>query len=244
MAQWVDLHVEAPGAVARAAEELPPGAAGAVLFGPSAERFAAELSARHPGLLWRHAAIIPPLSSGAQGAAPPPSAHVAHLSLDAAAPGGSRDLESLRSLLSWLQQPPRRLIRLALPPGTRTVARVKHLVRRFPQARFLLDPFVHGPLEGWQAHVRLAENANVWLSTLGLDPFAATSWSEAAAEEALDFLVGEVGSAKLLYASGDSWPDWQLDRRRRFRDWLGTRKSLDPREAEMVLWQSASGLLA
>jgi hypothetical protein len=79
---------------------------------------------------------------------------------------------------------------------------------------------------------------------LGLDPFVGTLWTREAAQEALHFLIGEVGAAKLLYASGSSWDQWRRDAGRPFREWLAANPSLDAKEVEMVLLKNAAGLLA
>jgi hypothetical protein len=263
MQRWLDACVVAPDAPpaggAAAADDvdaqsldrnsaiearLPPGAAGAVLYGPSAGRRRAELSEMSPTLQWHYADTLAALPAVTQQTALSGAADVLHVCLDLA------ELEALlkqppaSAALSAAAARPRPIVRLALPPGSRLAVWVRRRARGLPDGCFWLDPFEHGPKPGWQAHVKLAEQPNVWVTTLGLDPCVGTLWTREAAQEALHFLIGEVGAAKLLYASGSSWDQWRRDAGRPFREWLAANPSLDAKEVEMVLLKNAAGLLA
>lgn len=99
----------------------------------------------------------------------------------------------------------KQFLRLNLPPGASAVVGIKKLAEHYSNTRFLLDPFLHGPGDGWQAQVRLAELDNIWLTTLGLCPGPACQWSQnEELEEALHFAMGEVGASRLVFASGFS----------------------------------------
>ena len=99
----------------------------------------------------------------------------------------------------------KQFLRLTLPPGASCVVGTKKLAEHFPHTRFLLDPFLHGPGDGWQAQVRLAETENIWLTTLGLCPGPNCRWPHSEdIDEALHFAMGEVGASRLVYASGYS----------------------------------------
>jgi hypothetical protein len=113
-----------------------------------------------------------------------------------------------------------RWIRLTLPAGAPVLVRVKQVLKRYPETLFWVDPFRHGPQPGWQGHVRLAEWPNVMLTTLGLFP-GFSAWTAEQAEEALAFVVGEVGAARLLYATGGGWDDLVSGRDRPAPGFLG-----------------------
>jgi len=93
---------------------------------------------------------------------------------------------------------------------------------------------------GWQAHVRMAECANVWLTTLGLLPGPHCRWPRAAdLAEALYFAIGEVGAGKLLFASGltcDALASVDPP------SWLASVQTLDDPERELILSANAREL--
>jgi hypothetical protein len=141
-------------------------------------------------------------------------------------------------------------LRLNLPPGASTAACVRKLAQRFPRTRFLLDPFRHGPVPGWQAQVRLAECRNVWLTTLGLMPGAGDMtrfpavgksgscprtplWEQSGGvEEAFYFTTGEVGAGRLLLATGERWED--LHSASLATEWLAGIGCLDKDELTLI----------
>jgi len=136
------------------------------------------------------------------------------------------------------------VLRLMLPPGRRAAAGVSRLAQRFPQTRFLIDPFRHGPEpgEGWQSQVCLANHENVWLTTLGLVESPARTWpSQPAVDEALYAVVGEVGAGKLLFASGLS-----LDGASNFNAdaWLARAPFLDLAQRELICSGNVKELFA
>jgi len=257
---FVDALVRAEPAPV-SARNLPPGCVGAVFFGACAQASWQEAAERHRGLLWRHAVsgALPwralPLAAPEAGSADV-LVRLVRQGGDPRAPGAAvLDLAvDSGPLLEWLQRPAAwwplchplartgRLVRLPLPPGVNVVVKVKQLARRFPETRFWVDPFSHGPVAGWQGHVRLAEEPNVTLTTLSLDPFAGRAWTHSAAAEALYFTTGEVGAAKLLYASGQSGGDWLAGRDQPMREWLAGAAGLDAAEARLVLAGNAERL--
>jgi len=218
------------------------GCLGAVLYGPGAKAQHEFLDRSSRNGLWRHAEILERIVGESNARYPSRTASVIDLQL------GERLDDALKSPSDWwpLCYPLRntsRLIRLVLPRGSRLVARVKQVVRAHPDTFFLLDPFVHGKKEGWQSHVRLGDRPNVWLTTLGLDPEGDNDWGRREAREALHFVVGEVGAAKLLYASGASWFNRIENADASFRDWLAGLSLFQEREAELVLCENAWRLL-
>ncbi|MGD0093863.1 MAG: hypothetical protein ABSE73_28475 [Planctomycetota bacterium] len=125
-------------------------------------------------------------------------------------------------------------LRLELPPGQSVVAGVRRLVQRLPHITFLLDPFCHGPVPGWQAQVRAAECDNIWLTTLGLLPGAACKWPEPEdVEQAFYFAAGEVGAGRLLLASGRRWED--LLSAPLAAEWLAGARCLDKDQRALIL---------
>jgi len=100
-------------------------------------------------------------------------------------------------------------LRVPLAAKGSTVSALRRLARLEPKARFLVDPFLHGPTSNWAAHVRLAETPNIFLTTLGAFPVGPGKESTPSAWETgnllqttLHFLSGEVGAGKLFFASG------------------------------------------
>jgi hypothetical protein len=237
--KFIDCHVhlERPDPI-----HPPEGCLGVVLFGPGAKGQRQQLESSGDGVLWRHAESLERIVGEAHACFPSRTAAMIDLHL------GSRLLEGLEKPAEWwpLCYPLRctsRLIRLNLPPGAKIVAKVKQVLRRHPETFFLFEPFVHGPVEGWQAHVRMAERANVWISTLGFSSHLHAGWGEREIREALHFVVGEVGAARLLYASGMDWFRFANGEDAEFREWLGEQSIFAPREADLVLFENAWRLL-
>jgi len=129
----------------------------------------------------------------------------------------------------------KQFLRLSLPPGASCVVGTKKLAEHFPQTRFLLNPFLHGPGDGWQAQVRLAETENIWLTTLGLSPGPRCRWPRTEdVDEALHFAMGEVGASRLVYASGLSASMYEFflfDPQK----WLADIKVLDEDQRALIL---------
>jgi hypothetical protein len=217
---------------------LPEGCAGAMLSGLDAKARCQELERWRPQLLWRYAELLERIVGETHARFPSRSATVIDLLLD----DDYLDLCLKRPAEWWpLCYPLRntaRWIRLALPAGAPVLARVKQILKRYPETLFWVDPFRYGPQPGWQGHVRLAEWPNVVLTTFGLFP-GFSAWTSEQAEEALTFVVGEVGAAKLLYATGGAWDDLVSGRDRGARAWLESRTRLDAQEREMVLCGNA-----
>jgi hypothetical protein len=237
--KFIDTHVrvEESQPVVPAKECL-----GAVLFGDGAKEQRQLLETSTATGLWRQAEVLERIVGESHARYPSRTAAVIDLQL------GTRLIEALVKPGEWwpLCYPLRntsRLLRLNLPKGSKVVARVKQVIRRHPDTFFLLDPFVHGQKDGWQSHVRLAERPNVWLTTLGLRPAKRSRWGRREAREALHFLVGEVGAAKLLYASGADCFSLVEDGELRFREWLAGMSLFESRETELVLYENAWRLL-
>jgi hypothetical protein len=131
------------------------------------------------------------------------------------------------------------VLRLMIPFGHRLAAGISRLAQRFPQTKFLIDAFRHGPnsRSNWQAQVCLADHENVWISTLGMIPGPAFCWPEQThINEALYFTVGEVGAGKLLFASGQTLEDAQnFDA----ENWLEHVPFLDPAQRELIRNENA-----
>ncbi|MCZ7648834.1 MAG: hypothetical protein M5U26_26850 [Planctomycetota bacterium] len=239
---FVDAAVQAPEYLFSESPALPAGCEGAILHGRDAKARRDEAFRWHPRLRWRHAERLDRVAGEAHASFPSRSTFLVDLDLD------------LHDLQGYLKRPEewwpvchalrgtRRMLRLKLPPGTQFVAGAKQVVRRYLDTRFWLDPFAFGPLEGWQAHVRLAENENVYLTTLGLFD-ASKGWTEDLRREALHFLIGEVGAATLLYASGLDWDGLLSGAGDAGRAWLRACGVMDEDEAAMVLADNARGLM-
>jgi hypothetical protein len=93
-------------------------------------------------------------------------------------------------------------LRVPLAAKGSTVSALRRLARLEPKARFLVDPFLHGPTSNWAAHVRLAETPNIFLTTLGACPSGGAWETGSLLQTTLHFLSGEVGAGKLFFASG------------------------------------------
>lgn len=136
----------------------------------------------------------------------------------------------------------KQFLRLNLPPGASTVVGTRKLAEHFPHARFLIDPFLHGSVDGWQAQVRLAEGENVWLTTRGLFPGSACRWTRGNdVEEALHFTMGEVGASKLLFASGHA-PGGDAFYSTDPQKWLAEIRALDEDQRALILELNAREL--
>jgi len=237
---YFDAHLVAP---QQPAPTLPPGLAGAVLYGLGAaaqQRACSTLQAQGP---WLRAAPLNCLAGPADGRFPSDAPEVIDL-----------QLPDENSLLSRLKGPAPdwwplatgvqangQFLRLNLPPGASTAACVRKLAQRFPRTRFLLDPFRHGPVPGWQAQVRLAECSNVWLTALGLLPGAACRWEQSGGvEEAFYFTAGEVGAGRLLLATGGRWED--LLSASFATEWLAGIRCLDKDQRALILELNAREL--
>jgi hypothetical protein len=201
-ALFFDAHLLAPPAPP---ESVPTGLSGAVLFGVDAAAGAQQLAALAPDGVWRAVAALACVVGPEDVRFPTGPFDVIDLQLDAA----ELAARLRRPAAEWYALCGRPVsVHWNLPPGPMLAKGVKCLARKFPQARFIVDPFRHGPSPGWEAQVRLAECDNVWLTTLGLFPGAACAWPSAAdVREALYYVVGEVGAGKLLFASGRRWEE-------------------------------------
>lgn len=170
MYQYFDAHVIAPETPATEIFDLPRDFGGALLCGTPA-RQAREAFMRHrPEPLWRHVETLDRIVGETHASFPSRITEVIELNMGP------------KELFGWLKRPSEwwplldslrntgRLVRLPLPPGMRTLAAAKTLIRKYSKTLFLIDPFLGGPDGGWQGHVRLAENENCYLSTLGLRP--------------------------------------------------------------------------
>jgi hypothetical protein len=218
---------------------LPDGAAGAILFGPHASARRRELSGWAQAQQWGHAEPLDRVVGQAHAVFPTQSAQVVELQL-------AQDLfdEFLKRPREWWPvcdalRNSKRVLKLKLPPGQGCAAGIKQVVKHFFDTHFWIDPFVHGPVDGWQAQVRLATQVNLSVSTLGLFPGPESLWDEAKAREALHFLVGEVGAARLLFASGESWAGYLGGKSSAKRAWLEQSGEFDNREMELVFQLNA-----
>lgn len=239
MSKFIDCHVqiEQPQPVHPSDDCL-----GVVLFGPGAKSQRRQFETSGDGMLWRHAELLERIVGEAHACFPSRNAAVIDLHL------GARLNEALAKPTEWwpLCYPLRctsRLVRVNLPQGAKVVAKVKQVTRRHPETFFVFDPFVHGPGDGWQAQAKMAERANVWITTLGFSPFLHTGWKKSEIREALHFVVGEVGAARLLYASGTDWRSFVEGEDAAFREWLAGQSVFEPREADLVLFENAWRLL-
>ena len=180
---------------------------GGILYGSGAAIWRKELrcvAQSHPSARWLSAApIAQPLGSG-----------------DPRYPANEPDVLDLTltsdALSAWLQKllhawfplagdaAVRRTVRIPLPPSGAKIPLIRRLAGAYPHTRFLIDPFKHGPGSTWMPYVRMAELPNLWLTTLGMPPGPANSWTQSSdMEEAIHFVCGEVGAGKLLLASGE-----------------------------------------
>jgi hypothetical protein len=218
----------------------PEALAGAILYGPDAAKACAALSASQPKRIWRHAGTLTRLIGPGHPDFPSSSPAVIDLEVPPAQLDFRQVPEDWRALCDACRDAC--LIRLQLAPGASQVAGARKLAKAFPRTRFLIDAYCHGPVPGWQAHICVAEFANVWLTTLGLPPGPGCCWPAAAqVDEALHFTIGEVGAGKLLFASGDDWSEIAT------RDpsaWLRTISVLNDAERELILQTNALELFA
>ncbi len=239
MLRFIDCHVrmEQPQTLRPIADCL-----GVVFYGAATGSLGLPADVSGDGVLWRHAESLDRIVGESHARFPSRASAVIDLQL------GPRLLDALAKPAEWwpLCYPLRgtsRLIRLSLPPGAHLVAKVKQVLRRHPETFFLFDPFVHGPVEGWQAQVRMAEWANVFITTLGLSPSLCKGWREEEIGQALHFVVGEVGAARLLYASGGDWAALGERDDVAFREWMAGQPVFDSREVELVFSENAWRLL-
>lgn len=261
MTDCFDAYVTAPPDAQGQAPPVPEGLTGAVLFGPEAKPRCEEFSRWVPGRVWRHAETLERIAGESHATFPSRSADVVDLEL-------AED-----ELVDWLRTPDEwwplasalrasgRFLRLRLPPGLTAVPGAKHVIKKYSNVLFWLDPFLHGLVNGWQAQVRLAELPNVILTTLGLLPedlavdaadgtpvrldarkFTSrrtAEWTVETAQEALRFVRGEVGAGVLLFAGGADWDDLDAPPQRAFRRWLAECPEFDAEERKLVMLENA-----
>jgi hypothetical protein len=237
MRPFLDAWLAAPLSFTEA-PTLPVGLAGALLFGSEGKARCDELMRWFPESIWRHAETLELIVGEDHARFPSRGATVIDLCLNEKYRDASLAHPPDWWPLCYPLRDTQRWIRLTLPPGSQVVVRVKQILKRYPETLFWLDPFANGPQPGWQGHVRLAEWPNAVISTLGLFP-GRSAWTAEQAEDALAFVVGEVGAAKLLYASGCSWSDLACGRDRPAREWLESTPRLDDRERDLVLTENA-----
>ncbi|MCY3024639.1 MAG: hypothetical protein NTW87_37175 [Planctomycetota bacterium] len=229
------------------ASQRPPDAppaelAGAVLYGAHAAEQCRRLRDLYAERRWQHAEALSHLVGPDDERFPATSPGVIDLQLAEAVEGAQlRKAASDWWPLARAVAANKQVLRLNLPPGASTAVGVRRLAQRFDRTTFLVDPFRHGPVAGWQAQVRLAEQHNIWLTTLGLVPGAACRWPRHdEIEEAIYFTTGEVGAGKLLLASGRAWPDMRSAPAP--EEWLGRVTSLEQAERALVLEKNARDL--
>ncbi|HEY3320445.1 MAG TPA: amidohydrolase family protein [Planctomycetota bacterium] len=213
---------------------------GAISHGPDAGQARQQLLTAYPEKRWLHAQPLAHLV-GAEDSRFPAS-HPAVIDLELAG----------QPLLDALRRPPadwwplmqslgtaHQWLHFLLPPGTVAAQPVRYLSGRFPQTPMLIDAFIHGPQGGWQAHVRLAEQSNIWVTTRGL-LLDQGLWTARAASEAMHFAMGEIGASKVLFASGRRWSQPIFDARK----WLQELGTLDDAQQSLILGENARELFA
>lgn len=243
MLPYFDASVTVPDGSHGGSPKLPEGFEGALLQGPNAKVIRDEFHRWHPAKMWRHAETLDRIVGETHAAFPSRSAAMIDLTLS------TEDFELwIKSPAEWWPiceslRNAKRYLRVHLPAGVSSVSLFKQVVKRFRYTNFWIDPFVHGPSDGWQGHVRLAEYENVWLSSLGLVPLPESKWSEVSATEALNFLIGEVGAAKLVYASGLHWDEIAEGKDRPLREWFEQHAEFEDPERPLVLSRNAMAFL-
>ena len=170
MHDYFDAYVIAPEAPYGDKITLPKGFSGALFFGPAARLCREDFAHHNPEPLWRHAEPLDRIAGATHVSFPSLQANAVDLTLEPAI----RD--------EWLKKPAEwwplcdalrltgSLLRLKLPPGAQCLVHAKQILKRFSKTQFWVDPFLHGPCEGWMGHVRLGEFPNCHLTTLGLNP--------------------------------------------------------------------------
>ncbi|MFH0938969.1 MAG: hypothetical protein V1899_06790 [Planctomycetota bacterium] len=227
---------------ARIGERISSQLLGAVLHGQFTAAVRAQLEQLSPGRIWRHAESLTHIVGSSDSRFPQTDPVVIDLQLP------EQELSPRLKItpLDWwpLAEACRGkcFLRLCVAAGGAAVAGPKKLVKAFPQTRFLIDAFRHGPASGWQAHARMAECANVWLTTLGLLPGPQSCWPRTEdVAEALYFTIGEVGAGKLLFASGLSWETLAAADP---ISWLASVQTLNNSERELILSANARELFS
>lgn len=239
MLPFFDASVLAPEISLGSDPPVPEGLEGALFHGGNAKPVRDELQRWQPGKLWRHAEVLDRIVGETHASFPSRSAGLVDLKMP------EEDLQLwLKSPSEWWPlceslRNSKRYLRIHLPPGPSCVSMLKQVVKRFRQTHFWIDPFVHGPEPGWQGHVRLAEYENLWLSTQGLYPADGGKWNKADARDAVEFVVGEVGASKLIYASGLSWEALASGFDRPQREWIESLPALEEAERSLVLQRNA-----
>lgn len=241
--KYFDAHVAAHATVLLSDTSM---LSGAIFFDAAAAEMSRKFRQIKPKNFWSHAENLKHIVSAHDSRFPASQPAVVTLALS------DDDLmHRLRApaadwwpLMNSLRE--RRIVlHLPLPAGSRAVVGVRKLARKFEQTKFLIDPFIHGPQDGWQAQVGLAEAENIWLTTLGMLPVENGLWKNSTSiDEAMYHLVGEVGAGKLLLATG-----WTLDDERRREDspanpqnWLAQIRILDEDQRKIVLCDNAADL--
>ena len=234
--RYFDAHVIALGQLPNS---LPNQLSGVIFFGPDALIQRRECSLVSPERLWGHASSLNTFTEPADEKFTALERTVIDLQLP--------DTE----LLSRLQAPvsewwplagtargARRFLHLTLPAGAAPAASLRRIIKSYPRTVFMIDPFRHGPVPGWQAQIRLAEFDNVRLTTIGIVPGATCRWAEAEkVSDALYFTVGEAGAGKILFASGLFW-GYALDP----SIWLDGIHVLNPDQKSLILEHNAREL--
>lgn len=230
-----DIYIDAPTYPLNESPAFPEDLEGLVLFGTDAKLRREECYRWDPKRWWQHAEMLDRIVSESNARFPSRAAQVVELELEP------------ERLIYWLKRPSEwwplceslrgsnRILRIHIPAGTAALVSAKKLVNNFPYTTFWLDPFIYGPIDGWQGHVRLASYSNVFISTLGLIPMSASRWDDDEAQEALHFTVGEVGAGQLLYASGVSWDELISGQDKQYREWLADSTELDDEEFQLVM---------
>ena len=237
MSQLFDAHIKTdPVPTSNAAHP-----AGAIFFGNGAAETRASLRNAASDGLWRHAEKLDCVCGPDDPRFPKSAPSVIDLTVI------EIEFQKLLAAPSHTWFPlaggtPRHAIRLHMPPNGEggAIPLLKKLVRNFPHRTFLVDPFWRGDSSQWVPLVRLAECENIFLTTLGLPPGASCSWPEyPAVEEALHFVSGEVGTGKLIFASGSEWASYSaVDQLK----WIDGIESFDAAQREMVAWSNAAEL--
>lgn len=219
---------------------MPEGLRGAVLRGTAAMLCRDRLNRLCSEYAWRHGELLDAIVSSEDARFPPFSTSIITLRLS---PTEWR--ARLPALNSWWPlceslRGQNRFLHLEMPDEPALwkswLVGVKHVARQYPEANFIVDPFVTGPESCWQGNVRLAEQENIALTTLNL---FSSNWPENKTEEALNFTIGEVGASALMYASGLDWTAWLAGADRAARERLFVSKHLDGVEKQLVLYLNA-----
>jgi len=235
-----DAHLLAP----LSPSSRPP-CAGAILYGPDAVEVCRRL--QEPGeRRWYHAAELKAVIGRADSRFPTTGPLLIDLQIpeENISPRLQTPLESWGPLAVSCRG--NCILKLNIAAGPAAIAGPKKLLKAYPQTLFLVDAFRHGPEPGWQAHVRLAECENAWLTTLGLFPGPACHWRRPEdVATALHFVLGEVGAGKLLFASGRRWEDFEEagEAAPAPSAWLASLATLNDPERGLIGWENARDII-